>query len=146
MLPTLTTFVVGVPLTLLPDGTSWWVGFAFAAVVLVIVFLAEYITIDPSAPSYGFARAGLTALAYALFLILATFTFFWRAHVPADPGPLYGCGADQFTHPSSGWHRPLGFPWAIGISIVCAQIGAGLHYWPLTQYNLGWHLQGHYMH
>ncbi len=72
ILPTLTTFVIGAPLNLLAGGTAWWVGFAFSASLLVVVFLAEYITIDPSAPTYGFARAGLTALAYALFLILVT--------------------------------------------------------------------------
>ena len=40
--------------------------------MLASVFLAEYITIDQSAPSYGLARAGLTALGYALFLIMVT--------------------------------------------------------------------------
>ena len=34
------------------------------------------------------------------------------------------------------------FPWAIGIGIVCAQIGAGLHYWPLTPIQFGLALTG----
>jgi hypothetical protein len=143
MLPTLTTFVIGAPLTLLPDGITWWVGFAFAATVLVIVFLAEYITIEPSAPAYGFARAGLTALAYALFLILATSLRFSGVRmfllIPIlflvatliSLRILHLDGTDRWD-----------FPWAIGISIVCAQIGAGLHYWPLTPIQFGLALTG----
>ncbi|MBI5962969.1 MAG: hypothetical protein HY863_05800 [Chloroflexi bacterium] len=143
MLPTLTTFVLGAPLNLLPNGLTWWAGFSFAAILLIIVFLAEYITIDPSAPSYGFARAGLTALGYALFLILATSLRFSGARmfllVPAvfiaaaliSLRILHLDGTDRWD-----------FPWAIGIGIVCAQVGAGLHYWPLTPIQFGLALTG----
>ena len=48
MLPTITTYVIGALLALLPDGRSWWVGFAFGSVLLVTVFMAEYITVEPS--------------------------------------------------------------------------------------------------
>ena len=143
MLPTLTTFVIGAPLSILPNGIAWWIGFSFAAILLVIVFLAEYITIDPSAPAYGFARAGLTALAYALFLILATSLRLSGARmfllVPAIfivtalicLRILHLDGTDRWD-----------FPWALGIGLVCAQIGAGLHYWPLTPIQFGLALTG----
>jgi hypothetical protein len=29
------------------------------------------------------------------------------------------------------------FPWAAGIGLVCAQVGAGLHYWPLIPVQFG---------
>jgi hypothetical protein len=143
MLPTLTTFVVGAPLALLPNGTAWWVGFAFSAILLIGVFLAEYITIDASAPPYALARAGLTALAYALFLILATSLRFSGARmfllIPVvfivaaliSLRILHLDGTDRWD-----------FPWAIGIAFVCAQIGAGLHYWPLTPIQFGLALMG----
>lgn len=143
MLPTITTFVIGAPLSLLPAGTIWWAGFAFGAVLLVIVFLADYITIDPSAPSYALARAGLTALAYALFLILTTSLRFSGMRmfvmVPAifivasliSLRILHLDGTDRWD-----------FPWAIGIGIICAQISAGLHYWPLTPIQFGLALTG----
>lgn len=141
-LPTLTTFVIGAPLSQL-DSTAWWVGFAVGALLLLIVFQAEYITIDPSAPTYGFARAGLTALAYALFLILVTSLRFSIVRmfllVPVvflTAGViclriLHLDGADRWD-----------FPWAIGIAFVCAQIGAGLHYWTLTPAQFGLALTG----
>jgi hypothetical protein len=143
LLPTITTFVIGVPLSLLPDGWAWWSGFAFGAVLLTAVFLAEFVTTNPSAPSYAFARAGLTALAYALFLILAASLRFAGARlfilVPAlfifagliSLRTLHLDGTDRWD-----------FPWAIGIGLVCAQIGAGLHYWAVTPVQFGLALTG----
>ena len=143
VLPTLTTFVIGAPLTLLPNGSTWSIGFTFGAIILVSVFFAEYITIEPSAPTYAFARAGLTALAYALFLILATSLRFSGVRMFLFVPAIFivaGLISLRILH-LDGTDR-WDFPWAIGIGIVCAQIGAGLHYWPLTPLQLGLALTG----
>jgi hypothetical protein len=143
MLPTLTTFVLSAPLALLPNGITWWAGFSFAAILLVIVFLAEYITIDPSAPAYGFARAGLTALAYALFLILTTSLRYSGARLFLFTPAIFIVAALislRILH-LDGTDR-WDFPWALGIGIICAQIGAGLHYWPLMPIQFGLALTG----
>jgi hypothetical protein len=143
MLPTLTTFVVGAPLALLSNETAWWIGFAFSAILLASVFLAEYITIDASAPPYALARAGLTALAYALFLILATSLRFSGARMFLLIPVIFIVAALislRILH-LDGTDR-WDFPWAIGIGIVCVQIGAGLHYWPLTPIQFGLALTG----
>ncbi len=71
LLPTLTTFVISVPLSFLPDGTAWWIGFAIGGAFLFFVFLAEYIVVDSGAPYYAISMAGLTAISYTLFFILA---------------------------------------------------------------------------
>ncbi len=143
MLPTLTTFVIGSPLALLPEGIAWWVALAFGASLLVIVFLAEYITIDPSAPSYAFARAGLTALAYALFLILAMSLRFSGVRMfLLFPVVLVVAGLISLRILHLDGTDRWDFPWALGIGIVCAQIGAGLHYWPLTPIQFGLALTG----
>ncbi len=143
MLPTITTFVIGAPLSLLPNGMIWWAGFAFGAALLVIVFLAEYITIDPSATTYALARAGLTALAYALFLILATSLRFSGARMIVMIPALFIFAALislRILH-LDGTDR-WDFPWAIGIGIICSQIGAGLHYWPLNPIQFGLAITG----
>jgi hypothetical protein len=122
---------------------AWWLGFAFGAVLLMAVFLAEYITIDPSAPAYALARAGLTALAYALFLILAASLRFSGARMFLLVPALFivaGLISLRILH-LDGTDR-WDFPWAFGIGIVCAQIGAGLHYWPLTPIQFGLALTG----
>jgi hypothetical protein len=143
MLPTLTAFVIGAPLVLLADSPSWWVGFAFGAALLLSVFVAEYVTINPSAPSYAFARAGLTALAYALFFILAASLRFSGVRmfllIPAI-FMVAGLISLRILH-LDGTDR-WDFPWAFGIGIVCAQIGAGLHYWPLSPIQFGLALTG----
>jgi hypothetical protein len=142
LLPTLTTFVIGAPLALL-DGIPWWIGFTFGAVILLIVFQAEYITINPSAPSYGFARAGLTALSYALFLILVTslrisgVRMFLLVPIIFIAAGLI-CLRILHLDGTDRWD----FPWAAGIAFVCAQIGAGFHYWPLLPIQFGLALTG----
>jgi hypothetical protein len=143
MLPTLTTFVIGSPLALLPNGITWWIAFAFGASLLVIVFLAEYITVEPSAPSYAFARAGLTALAYALFLILATSLRFSGVRMfLLFPVVLIVAGLISLRILHLDGTDRWDFPWAFGIALVCAQLGAGLHYWPLTPIQFGLALTG----
>jgi len=143
MIPTLTTFVVGAPLSLLSNGTAWWIGFGLSAILLSSVFLAEYITIDASAPPYAFARAGLTALAYALFLILATSLRFSGARMFLLVPIIFIVAALislRILH-LDGTDR-WDFPWARGIALVFAQISAGLHYWPLTPIQFGLALTG----
>ena len=143
MLPTITTFVIGAPLALLPYGRVWWVGFLFAAFLLVGVFLAEYVTIDPSAPTYALARAGLTSLAYALFLILAISLRFSGARMFIFVPAIFifaGLISIRILH-LDGTDR-WDFPWAIGIGIICMQIAASLHYWPLTPIQFGLALIG----
>jgi len=138
LLPTLTTFVIGGPLSVLPDGAVWWIGLGLGALLLIGVFLAEYITIDPSAPNYGVARAGLTALAFALFLILAIALRFTGVRMFLLVPVLFlaaGLISLRILH-LDGTDR-WDFPWAAGIGLVCAQIGAGLHYWPLTPVQFG---------
>jgi hypothetical protein len=143
MLPTLTTFIAGTPLALLSNGTDWWISFALSAVLLTGVFMAEYIAIDPSAPLYTITRSGLTALAYALFLILATSLKFSGARMFILIPVLFvaaGLISLRILH-LDGTDR-WDFPWAIGIGIVCAQLGAGLHYWHLTPIQFGLALTG----
>jgi hypothetical protein len=143
MLPTLTTFVLGAALSVLFESPSWWVGFLFGAFLLGVVFTSEYITINPSSPAYAFARASLTAFAYALFLILITSLRYSGIRlfllVPAV-FIVAGLISLRILH-LDGTDR-WDFPWAIGIGIICAQIGAGLHYWTLSPVQFGLVLTG----
>lgn len=133
ILPTLTTLALGGPLALLPNGLIWWGGFFVVAFILVCVYLAEYITIDPSAPSYAFARAGLTALAYALFVIISiALKVSGMRMFLLTPILFFAAGIISLRILHLDGKDRWDFPWAVGIGLVCAQIGAGLHYWPLT--------------
>jgi len=143
LLPTLTTSVVGGTLGILSEAGIWWIAFGLGALLLVGVFLAEYIAIDPSTPNYALARAGLTALSFALFLILAIALRFAGVRMFLQVPLLFlsaGLISLRILH-LDGTDR-WDFPWASGIGIVCAQIGAGLHYWPLTPIQFGLAITG----
>jgi len=143
LLPTLTTFVIGVPLTVLPSSNAWWVGFAVGGVFLVLVFLAEYIVVDTGAPYYAISMAGLTAISYALFLILSVALRYGGARLFIIAPALFlaaGLASLRILHLrlSARWE----YGWAGSIGLVCAQLAAGLHYWPLLPIQYGLMLIG----
>src|SRR5581483_6773957 len=143
LLPALTAFITGVVLDILPSGSVWWIGFAFGAGLLVAVCLAEYVSVDPGAPSYALASAGLIALSYALFLL-----FVIALHIAGArlfllvPASFLAGGLVAFRtlhlRLSARWE----FPWASGIGLVSAQLAAGLHYWPVSSLQFGLILLG----
>lgn len=143
LLPTLTALVVGATLTLVPDLAAWWVGMLISALLLLLVFLAEYIVVEPADSRYALARAGLTALSYALFLILAVFLRLAGARLfVLVPALFVGAGLIALRILYLDGVNRWDFPWASGIGLVCAQLGAGLHYWPLSPLQMALVLTG----
>src|SRR5258706_832499 len=51
LFPTLTTFVIGGPLGILPDGAVWGLGVTFCGLLLLGLFLADYIPRTASRPT-----------------------------------------------------------------------------------------------
>jgi hypothetical protein len=138
LLPTLTVLALGVVLNSLPEGANWWLGFGLGALLLVLVFLAEYIVVDHTDLRYPLATAGLTALAFAIFLILtiALKASASRLFVVAPALFLGGFLVSLRTlhlRLSERWEAN----WALGIGLVIMQLGAALHYWPLTPVQYG---------
>jgi Protein of unknown function (DUF5656) len=143
MLPTLTAFIIGAPLSILPNGLIWWLGFALGAILLILVFIAEYIVVDPIASNYALARAGLTALSYALFFILVISLRFANLRLfLLLPVLLVAAGLISLRILHLDGTDRWDFPWAIGIGIISTQLGAGLHYWPLSPIQYGLVLTG----
>lgn len=143
LLPTLTTFVIGVPLSILPGGVAWWVGFALAGTFLFFVFVAEYVVVDPGAPYYALAMAGLTAVSYTLFFLLAVALRYSDARLYIlAPGLFLAAflASLRILHLrlSGSWE----YAWSAGIAFVCVQLSAGLHYWPLSPIQFGLMLIG----
>jgi hypothetical protein len=142
LLPTLTTFVIGALLSILPSGTIWAVGFLIAGTFLFFVFVAEYVVVDPGAPYYAISMAGLTAISYTLFFILAVALRYGTVRlyilVPALFLAAMFAGL-RILHLRSGrWE----YAWSAGIAFVCVQIASGLHYWPLSPIRFGLMLIG----
>lgn len=143
LLPALTTFVIGIPLYSLQYGAAWWFSFALGGVLLLLVFLAEYIILDPSDVRYPAASAGLTALSFALFLTLTAGLGYIGARLLLIVVVVF-IGATMVAlralhlHLAERWE----FAWAIGIGLACAQFAAALHYWPLGPIQFGLALLG----
>lgn len=137
-LPTLTTFVISVPLSILPNGRTWWIGLIVSGLCLFFVFLAEYIAVDTDAPHYTISLAGLTAISYTLFFILSVALRTSEARLYLIvPGLFLAASLASLRilhlHLSGNWE----YAWAIGIGLVCIQLAAGFYYWPLSPIQFG---------
>jgi hypothetical protein len=143
ILPALTALVIGIPLGGVPVGLGWWVGLISGAFILVLVLIAEYIAVDPEDIRLPLATAALSAVSFALFLVLA------GALRAGGVRLLYNIPALVFA----AWlvslrvtNLRLHGEWTIYesaiIAFVIGQITAAFNYWPLTPITFGLVLLG----
>jgi len=143
LLPTLTAFVISIPLAILPSGGAWWIGFIVSSGFLFLVFLAEYVAVDPDAPYYSISMIGLTSISYTLFFILAVAlrSSGIRLYLLA-PGLFLAASLASLRilhlRLSDNWE----YAWALGIGLVSVQFAAGLYYWSLSPVQYGLLLAG----
>jgi hypothetical protein len=143
ILPALTALVIGIPLGGVPVGLGWWVGLISGAIILVLVLIAEYIAVDPEDIRLPLASAALSAVSFALFLVLA------GALRAAGVRLLYNTPALVLA----AWlvslrvtNLRLHGEWTIYesaiIAFIVGQITAAFNYWPLTPITFGLVLLG----
>jgi hypothetical protein len=143
LIPAMTTWVIGVPLSTLAVGPQWWAVFAFGGLLLVLVLVSEYIAVDPYDTRHAPAAIGLTAVSYALFLIL-TIT------LVAAGTRLYvllpAISAAVFLVSLRNLNLRLGSRWCIVwsavVALIIGQVAAALHYWPLSPLRFGLFILG----
>jgi hypothetical protein len=138
ILPALTALVIGIPLSRIPVGIGWWFGLISGAFILVLVILGEYIAVDPEDVRLPLANAALSAVSFALFLVLT--------------GALRAAGVRLlFITPAlifAAWlvslrviNLRLHGEWTIYesaiIALVVGQIAAAFYYWPLAPMTFG---------
>jgi hypothetical protein len=122
----------------LSNSQYWWVGFILSGVFIFFVILAEYIVVDTDAPSYPLSVAGLTSISYTLFFVLAIalnssgVRLFILLPALFIASTLAGLRI-LYLRVSGKWE----YAWSLGISLVCIQLAAALHYWPLTPIQFG---------
>ncbi len=143
LLPALTAFVIGVPLYNLQPGPVWWLSFALGGVLLLLVFISEYIVLDPSDVRYPAASAGLNALSFALFLTLISGLSYTGARLVliilvVFPASTMVALRALHLRLAGRWE----FAWATGIGLICTQFATALHYWPLGPIQFGLTLVG----
>lgn len=143
ILPALTAWVIGFPLTFLDVGIYWWAVFFLGGLLLVVVLVAEYIVVDLSDRLFAPASAALVAVSYALFLFLSI-------TIRATGLRLYVVIPALFIAVSlvtlrSIYLRTGGrweISWAILCGIIISQFAIGFHYLPINAVHYGLFLLG----
>jgi hypothetical protein len=143
LLPTLTVLVIGIALYTLPQTIIWWLGFGLGAAILLLVFFAEFVVVDPIDSRYPFATAVLTVLAFIIFLILAVALKATNVRLfLLAPALFVGGGLVALRTLHLRLNERWELTWAIGIGLVTIQLGAALYYMPLTPVRFGLGLLG----
>jgi hypothetical protein len=143
VLPGITAWAIGLPLLQLPLSPAWWLGFALGGVLLILVLIAEYIVVDAQDMRRPLAGAGLTALSFALYLVLtAAFRFTGIRLFLLLPGLtlatfLVSLRTLRLRQPEAWMVLEAGL-----ITLITVQIATALHYLPLTPVRFGLALLG----
>ncbi len=143
VLPALTAWIIGVPLGQLDIGVGWWVIFGMGSALLILVVIAEYITLDNSDIRHIPASLGLTAVAYAVLMVV----------VIAARGVGFRLYMIEFTIIPTVFLITLRtlnlkldgrwcWSWAIAISLLIGELAFGLHYSSLSPLRYGLILTG----
>lgn len=138
LLPGLTAWMIGVPLSTLSVDLQWWVVFAFGGVLLTLVFAAEYIVVDIKDARLGPATVGLTAISFAMFMVLAVAVRASSLRLYLLLPPLIatlGLVSWRTLYLRLGGKRML--HWGVAISVLVGQLAIGIHYWPLSPLRYG---------
>lgn len=143
LLPLLTAFVLGFPITILPLSASWWISYILGAAILMGVLLAEYIIVDPNDARRALASTALVAVSYVIYFIF-TVAFQLLGYrllvtLPAIMLATFFVSFRSFTLRLPG-HFPL-IESAV-ISLIITQFAAAFHYWPISPVSYGLVLLG----
>ncbi len=143
LLPGLTAWAIGIPLSSLEVGVAWWIAFGFGSLLLLLVILFEYIVIDLSDLNYPFASIGLSAVAFVIFLILvisvqsAELRLYLK--LPILILPLVLITLRVLYLRTNGLWMP---EWSFCIAVLIGQFTVALHYLPVRPISFGIFLSG----
>lgn len=133
LLPTLTAWAIGNALIQQPLGPLWWAGFILGSSFIIMVVIAEYITVDPEDVRRIPATMGLTAVSFALYLMLAVTMRVREARlfiiVPTMTLAI-GLVSLRVLHLQLGGHWAW-VPTAL-VMLIIGQLTAAFHYLPLS--------------
>ena len=143
LLPALTAWAIGLPLFQIPLSPLWWAGFALGGGLILLVLIAEYIAVDATDARQAPAAAILTAVSFALYLVLvaglrfANLRLFLLMPALALAGGLVSLRTLRLRLPDHRFYLEAGL-----VALISVQIAAALHYWSLTPVAFGMALLG----
>ena len=147
VLPGLTAWVLSVTLSAVPGGTLWYIILFTGTLFLALVWIAEYISVDPTDPNFRYAANGLTILAYALYLVLAVNLRAVGTRLvyllPTLVFPVILISARylrlklEAQDLASASNRRLSLVTAGTLALVAAQLATTFHYFPVSPMSFG---------
>lgn len=143
LLPATTALVIGIPLNQMEFNPAWWIGLLMGTVLLVLVLAAEYIVIDSRDVRQPLAAASLTAVGFALYMVVAvalraagTRLFFIL------PALILATWLVSLRSLNLRLHGEWVVYESAIVSLVVVQLAAAIHYWPLSPIRFGLILLG----
>jgi len=138
IVPVFTSFVISITLNQMFAGLSWWIIFGLGSVLLLLIFIAQYAINNISDANNPFASVGLTAITFALFLILAIalrssglrlYVILIATIIAAG----FVCLRTFYIRLNGEWS----YLWSLLVILVVGQITVGLYYLPLSPLQFG---------
>lgn len=138
IVPALTAWLIGVPINNLEVDIRWWIVLFLGGILLLLVYVAEYIAFDMHDVRHEAATLVLTAVSFALFLFLAVAvrTAGLRLYlaVPALSLSIFVfCLRSLFLKLNGRWF----FHWAAVSALIIGQLVIGMHYWSIEPVKFG---------
>ena len=143
ILPALTAGAIGIPLGFIAVSPTWWIILGLGSVLVLLVLVGEYISIDKHNQYFPIALIILSAVSFGLYLIIviavraANFRLYLTATILPIVYAFFGLRVLQLRFGGS-W--PI--KWTAVIALTIAQFTIGLYYWPLSPVRFGLLLLG----
>jgi uncharacterized membrane protein YecN with MAPEG domain len=143
VLPALTAWIIGVPLGQLDVGFGWWIIFGMGSALLILVVVAEYITLDNSDARQVPASLGLSAMAFAILMVVLIAIRgvgfrLYLVELAVIPAIALVILRTLNLKLDGRWC----WSWAIAISLIVGDLAFGLHYTSLSPLRYGLILTG----
>jgi hypothetical protein len=140
ILPAISAGALGFPLGLLEISFAWWIIMGFGSLMIILIMIAEYISLDQKDSRHPLALMILSAVSYGIFLLLcivlrATSSRLYVVMLILTPFFAFLCLRILHFRLGGRWR----FEWTAVITLVIAQCIVAFYYWPLTpvRYALG---------
>lgn len=133
LLPALTALVIGIPFYQIPLSIYWWIGFIVGGALLITVLVAEYFVVDPNDNYYAPASITLTAVSFAIFMVLVASLRFSHARLLFIlPVTSLGAGLVSLRALNLRLNGKWYFSASLIVMLLIGQLTAAIHYWSIS--------------
>jgi hypothetical protein len=143
ILPALSAGALGFPLGILKGGIEWWIILAFGSLLIIMILVAEFISMDSNDSRYPLALMVLSAVSYGIFFLIsialrAVNSRLYLMLLILPSFFVFLCLRILHFRLGGRWR----FEWTAVITLIVSQCIIAFYYWPLTPIRFGLMLLG----